>query len=96
MATRRCNSCDGTYETVLADGTRYFHACPPIHRARVRRGLVEQVVDLADVLPTDDRLAEVFVARLNHRDENVQVVGTDTSGSAVTAPKADGAGAAEV
>lgn len=26
---RKCNSCGATYFPVQADGTAYFHACPP-------------------------------------------------------------------
>jgi hypothetical protein len=26
----KCNSCAGTYEPTPPDGSRYYHACPPI------------------------------------------------------------------
>lgn len=31
----KCATCAGTYATVLIDGTRYFHACPPLSDAEV-------------------------------------------------------------
>ena len=30
MARVQCVTCSGVYDTVFRDGTRYFHACPPI------------------------------------------------------------------
>jgi rubredoxin len=30
MARWKCKSCDGEYDDLLPDGTRYFHACPPV------------------------------------------------------------------
>jgi hypothetical protein len=30
MARHQCTACHGTYSDELADGTRYFHACPPL------------------------------------------------------------------
>ena len=30
MPLMRCNSCDGTYQSVQDDGTPYYHACAPL------------------------------------------------------------------
>jgi hypothetical protein len=30
LSVKQCNTCGGTYVDVLPDGTRYFHACPPL------------------------------------------------------------------
>jgi hypothetical protein len=30
LMSTKCNSCGGIYDTAAADGSRYFHACPPI------------------------------------------------------------------
>src|SRR2546425_512952 len=49
----RCNACGGTYEPMLGDGTRYFHACPPVTRRHVQRAGVWQDVPLDQVQPTD-------------------------------------------
>lgn len=35
----RCNTCGGTYEPILPDGTRYFHACPPLSAAEVKAAI---------------------------------------------------------
>lgn len=29
MSINQCTSCNGMYATVQADGSRYFHVCPP-------------------------------------------------------------------
>ena len=31
-----CNSCGGTYNPTLADGSQYFHQCPPLSVAELR------------------------------------------------------------
>jgi hypothetical protein len=31
MARWRCNACRGTYTDTQADGSTYFHSCPPYH-----------------------------------------------------------------
>lgn len=30
MPLMKCNSCGGTYQSVQADGTAYYHACAPL------------------------------------------------------------------
>jgi len=49
----KCNACGATYEPVLADGTRYFHACAPATRRRVMRAGAPMDVPLDQVQPTD-------------------------------------------
>lgn len=89
---RICRSCGGRYESIGADRVQYFHACPPVHRVKVRRGAAVILVDLADVLPTDIRLEDVEVKRPDKRDENVRVDLVDGQ----TKPKAEGLGADDV
>lgn len=89
MARKRCLSCGGEYDTVLPDAMRYFHACPPLRRVRVRRGAATIVVDLDRVLVTDERLEELAVERPERRDENVVVDPADRR----VKPKAEGLGA---
>lgn len=36
MSRHRCNSCQGEYDDIGADGVAYFHACPPVVIVRVR------------------------------------------------------------
>lgn len=69
---RICQSCGGRYEPIGADGVRYFHACPPQRRVRVRRGATELLVALEEVLDTDVQLEELDVERPNRRNENVR------------------------
>lgn len=47
---------------------------------------------VAALLPDDQRQGDTFVERPNKRDENVKIVDYDKSGSAITAPKSEGAG----
>lgn len=75
MSLKRCNTCGGEYDDVLRDGLLYFHTCPPITRVRVLRDAQRQVVDLADVRPTDTvraqrgaRDIEVLVSELQPDD----------------------------
>jgi hypothetical protein len=39
---RQCSTCHGTYSPVQADGTLYFHACPPV---------VDKVTGVATPMP---------------------------------------------
>lgn len=32
----KCNSCGGTYDPILVDGSQYFHACPPLSPAELQ------------------------------------------------------------
>lgn len=53
MPTCQCESCGGTFASVVPDGLEYYHACPPITRVRVKRGAAWVEVPLVAVLPTD-------------------------------------------
>lgn len=37
MATVRCPICQGEYDTILEDGTEYYHRCPPLPAVALRR-----------------------------------------------------------
>ena len=43
----KCNTCGGSYEPTLADGTQYFHACPPLSAAEIRQGLDDGTLRLS-------------------------------------------------
>ncbi len=77
MPAFRCNSCQGTYRDTQADGTLYFHACPPTPNPLFQP-------DTAKPLP-DPRES---IERPNKRDENITV---DAQGKAAGI-KAAGAG----
>lgn len=90
---KRCNTCQGEYEPVQADGAIYFHACPP----------VLQYFDASGVVITRDQAAAIAAAggvawqksveRPNKRDENPSGQ-RDRAGHALM--KAEGAGASEI
>lgn len=88
----QCRTCDGIYAPTLADGTQYFHVCPPLRRLRVRN------LDgtFATVAPEDVGLRKIvgerFVDRPNRRDENVRR--DPVTGASVIV--AEGAGTAPV
>jgi ssDNA-binding Zn-finger/Zn-ribbon topoisomerase 1 len=56
----KCNSCGGTYSQVQADGSRYFHACPPIPNPGYQPDPTKGAVVLQQT-----------IERPNKRDENV-------------------------
>ncbi|HEY3042611.1 MAG TPA: hypothetical protein VGJ39_01205 [Vicinamibacterales bacterium] len=47
MALVKCNGCGGEYQTVGADGQRYFHACPPLSVAELRDAIDAGTVRLS-------------------------------------------------
>lgn len=52
MATQ-CQTCFGVYESFGADGLPYFHVCPPVTCAVVKRDGRVGLVPLRRLLPTD-------------------------------------------
>jgi hypothetical protein len=46
MATVKCETCGGVYDQTIADGSRYFHTCPPLLKLRVR--LADGTIELRD------------------------------------------------
>lgn len=88
MALARCNACGGIYVRVQADGTEYFHVCPPIVKLKVKRldnSIV--VIDPVALVASDLVLATRAILPPGARDENIALDGT---GKAVV--KAAGAG----
>lgn len=66
-----CLSCGGTYEDPLADGMRYFHACPDLSEVEVRRAL-GLPLDGADLTPAQlEQVRRAPRARPTPRDENL-------------------------
>lgn len=49
----KCGTCQGEYVTEFADGTRYFHACPPLVLVSVSREGEGREIPLAELVPTD-------------------------------------------
>jgi len=84
----KCVTCGGVYVSVLADGTRYFHACPPLTDVEVSTALS---LDPDATKQTPAQRATVAAAsrvRPGARDENVPSTKSDDVGKL----KAIGAG----
>lgn len=55
----KCNSCGGRYESVLTDGSQYFHSCPPLTPVEIRDHLVKGTIRLR---PIDQALLDSAAA----------------------------------
>jgi hypothetical protein len=64
----KCNSCGGTYETILADGSLYFHACGPIPNPAYQPDPKKGPVNRTET-----------IERPNKRDENVTGIDPNTN-----------------
>lgn len=53
MNRKFCQSCGATYDPAMADGSDYFHTCPPILMVRVQRDGRDGLVPLAELEATD-------------------------------------------
>jgi hypothetical protein len=70
----RCNTCGGAYDDVQADGTLYFHTCPPIPIHKVKRPDGTVVTIEGNVSPDQGEVVETtFRERPDKRDENVML-----------------------
>jgi hypothetical protein len=49
----KCGTCGGEYDSVLPDGMRYFHACPPVRFVLVTRKRQPLYVQPANLLVDD-------------------------------------------
>lgn len=88
----KCLTCGGVYHDLLPDGTRYFHACPPLSDAEIKAQLA---LNPDDTKLTPAELAQLKAApraRPNARDENVPSTRSDDTGKL----KAAGGGTAVV
>lgn len=90
LTYQRCNSCGGVYAPVQADGTSYFHVCPPVPQFFDDTG-APITADAADgILKLGGTVYRRDVERPNQRDENVM---PDPAKRGATKAKAEGAGA---
>lgn len=67
----KCVSCNGVYTPVQADGTRYFHVCPPLVTYVDGAGHLLTPQQIDDAFKGDKPPARVDVRRPQHRDENI-------------------------
>ncbi len=74
MPAFRCNTCQGTYRDIAADGSLYFHACAPIVNPAFQP-------DSAKPLPDPRETIE----RPNKRDENITRASLAATTPAITA-----------
>lgn len=67
----KCSSCNGTYTPVQADGTLYFHRCPPLSAVELQLAVLGGKV----VLPVTETVADAVNRRVYERpsvrDENL-------------------------
>jgi hypothetical protein len=73
MSIVRCNACGGVYDTKLADGTPYFHACPQLELVIVTRAGLYLELPVHQIAADDVVLRRRFVPRPNGRDENLRI-----------------------
>lgn len=74
MSRWRCNTCGGEYDDLLPDGTRHFHACPPVPVHKVKRPDGNIITVEGNVRPDQGEVVETtFRERPDRRDENVVV-----------------------
>lgn len=71
MATLQCRTCAGIYDDVLSDGTRYFHACPPLSLVELDAAVTAGTVRLRPGETVEAAHARRAWPRANARDENV-------------------------
>lgn len=88
----KCSSCGGVYPDVLADGTSYFHRCPPLSRVELDAAVKAGKVQLPAGETVDDAIMRRTYERGNLRDENLKA----TRGPGATQMKAAGDGAVDI
>ncbi len=78
LTTWQCPSCHGVYSDPQGNGQRYYHICPPLSRIELLALSPGELIALytAHAIPPTvpdalERLAGVGIARVNHRDENI-------------------------
>jgi hypothetical protein len=90
---RQCNACGGVYAPIQADGTEYYHVCPPLYEF-VNTDTGEIVPrDVAVATKDGSKIGTRELPRPNHRDENVVV---SSKAGAPVVIRAEGAGVTEL
>jgi hypothetical protein len=86
---QRCNACLGEYPSAQADGSLYFHACPPLSSVELAAAVVAGKV----ALPAGETAAQAVLRRVYERagarDENVSGE-RDANGKALPTREGDG------
>lgn len=76
----KCVTCGGVYTAILSDGTRYFHACPPLSDLEVSTALSLDPDSTKQTPAQRATVAATARARPNGRDENVPSTKSDDVG----------------
>ena len=82
---QKCNACGGVYEPVLADGSLYFHACPPLSAAELAAAVTGGKLTLPVLETPDIAVTRRTYERATKRDENVRSTAPADAGSMKTA-----------
>lgn len=88
----KCLSCGGTYNATLADGTQYFHRCPPLSLEELTAAVAAGKVDLPKGETVDEAFERRVYERAHFRDENL----TSTHEQDAGKMRAAGAGVVEL
>lgn len=89
----KCSACGGTYAAMNPDGTRYFHACPPLSVVELAAKVLAGKVVLPAGESAADAVARRVYQRANQRDENVVASGDPKTPATI---KSAGAGVTTV
>lgn len=68
---QQCAACGGTYQPIQADGTQYFHRCPPLSAVELDAAVQAGKVTLPKNETAADAAARRSYSRNGERDENV-------------------------
>lgn len=71
MAKTQCKSCGGVFDDVLPDGTRYFHACPPLSFAEFQQAVTDGRYQPPPGIPLQEAYLRRTFERQRKRNENV-------------------------
>ena len=87
-----CQSCGGRYEPIQADGTEYYHRCPPLSAVELDQAVKDGRVTLPEGETVKDAVARRIYERANMRDENR----ASTKEEHADTPRLEGDGALEI
>jgi hypothetical protein len=88
----QCKACGGVYNTTQADGTTYFHRCPPLSAVELAAAVSAGKIVLPLGETPDKAVAARTYERANVRDENLPSTLAKDAGKR----KSDGAGVVTV
>jgi len=87
-----CQSCGGRYEPIQADGTEYYHRCPPLSAVELADAVADGRIQLPKDETVDIAVQRRVYERANLRDENR----ASTKEAHADVPRLEGDGAVEI